>query len=416
MKRRQVKWLQRWWWLLGIALVAGGITGGITLGAGERMAIASEALPTLLQPELPLRPLNPIPGSSEQFPALLGLDSALWNGSGEHRQRLLQAIDYSLQYLNTPAAVEAYAAYPVPGFTRDRVQRSLRRFRQLVSSARSPAELQTAVWREFEFYQSIGRDGQGTVLFTGYFEPTYQASRTPTAEYRYPLYRRPANLEQWPLPHPTRSQLEGVDGLQGSQGTLRGLELVWLRDRLEAFLVQVQGSARLQLPDGSTMSVGYAGRTEYPYTSIGRQLINDGIIAEADLSLPVLIAYFQAHPEALNRYLPRNDRFVFFRETGGAPPQGSLSVPVTAERSIATDKTLMPPGALALIQVALPYADGSGTLEPRLVSRFVLDQDTGGAIQGAGRVDIFMGTGGLAGDRAGLINDTGHLYYLLLRE
>jgi membrane-bound lytic murein transglycosylase A len=392
----------RWQRVLAIALVTGGL-----------VASRVEAIPSVPPPR-PLQPVNPT--SSDQFPALLGLDSALWNGSGEHRQRLLQAIAHSLDYLDTPAAAAAYDQYPVPGFSRDRVRRSLQRFRQLLLDARSPAQLQAAVWREFEFYQSVGLDGQGTVLFTGYFEPTYQASRTPTAEFRYPLYRRPADLEQWSLPHPSRRQLEGVDGLQGSQGPLRGLELVWLRDRLEAFLVQVQGSARLQLTDGSTMTVGYAGRTEYPYTSIGRQLVNDEQIAEEALSLPALIAYFQTHPEALDRYLPRNDRFIFFRETGGAPPLGSLNVPVTPERSIATDKTLMPPGALALIQVPLPYRDTDGTLEPHLVSRFVLDQDTGGAIQGAGRVDVFMGTGSAAGDRAGLVNHSGHLYYLLLRE
>ena len=136
--------------------------------------------------------------------------------------------------------------------------RSLARFRELVQRARSPEALQAAVLQEFDLFQSVGKDGQGTVSFTGYFEPTYRASRTPTAEYRYPLYRLP-NLAQWSKPQPTRAQLEGTDGLQGEKGRLRGLELVWLRDRLEAYLVQVQGSARLQLTDGTTLSVGVAG-------------------------------------------------------------------------------------------------------------------------------------------------------------
>jgi membrane-bound lytic murein transglycosylase A len=226
----------------------------------------------------------------------------------------------------------------------------------------------------------------------------------------------PPDLDQWALPHPTRRQLEGEDGLQGVQGRLRGLELVWLRDRLEAYLVQVQGSARLQLTDGTTMSIGYAGRTDYPYVSIGRELVNDGKFREEELTLPIVIEHFRNHPADLNLYLPRNDRFVFFQETGGTPATGSLGVPVTANRSIATDKTLMPPGALALIQTQLPDADGSGGFSQRFVNRYVLDQDTGGAIRGAGRVDIFMGTGTSAGDRAGLINTPGTLYYLLLKE
>ncbi|MEM8809301.1 MAG: MltA domain-containing protein, partial [Cyanobacteria bacterium P01_G01_bin.38] len=285
-----------------------------------------------------------------------------------------------------------------------------------VQQSLTPAALQQAVTQEFEFYRSVGQNGRGSVAFTGYFEPTYAASREPTDEYRYPLYRTPPTLNQWGEPHPTRANLEGADGLQGNQGELAGLELVWLKDRLEAFLVQVQGSARLQLTDGSTLSVGYAGRTNYPYTSIGRALVDDGIIAEADLSLPVLIEYFRENPEHLDSYLPRNDRFVFFRPTDGAPPMGSLSVPVTAGRSIATDKSIMPPGALALISLDLPQRNADGEWAPVPISRFVLDQDTGGAIRGPGRVDIFVGTGVEAGEQAGLINTEGEIYYLLLRE
>jgi membrane-bound lytic murein transglycosylase A len=123
---------------------------------------------------------------------------------------------------------------------------------------------------------------------------------------------------------------------------------VWLANRLEAFLVQVQGSAQLDLPDGRVMAVGYAGRTDYPYTSIGRALVEDGKIAAADLSLPRLREYFATHPADLDSYLPRNQRFIFFRETPEGVPIGSLRVPVTAGYSIATDKSLMPPGAIRL--------------------------------------------------------------------
>lgn len=345
----------------------------------------------------------------------LGLDDRLWDSAAD-RQALLQAIDYSLDYFQTDSAAAAYRQYAVPAFTLNRVYRSLVRFRQLVQQARSPAALQAAVLREFDLYQSIGKDGQGTVGFTGYFEPTYSASRLPTADYRYPLYRLPAGFSQWSRPHPTRLQLEGADGTQASQGRLRGLELVWLRDRLEAYLVQVQGSARLQLTDGTSLSVGVAGLTDYAYTSIGRELVNAGKFTAAELTLPKLVQYFRDHPADLNVYLPRNNRFVFFKETTGSPATGSLGWPVTAERSIATDKSLMPPGALALIQTQIPIANSQGELVLQPASRYVLDQDTGGAIRGPGRVDIFMGTGEMAGDRAGLINSPGQLYYLLLKD
>ncbi|HEY9638366.1 MAG TPA: murein transglycosylase A [Coleofasciculaceae cyanobacterium] len=365
--------------------------------------------------DVPLRPVNP--DASQVTLDSLGFDDQLWGRSGQpgDRQALLKSIDNSLRYLASSSAAQAYQKYSVPGITRDRIRRSLIRFRQLLVTSRSPAQLQAAVNREFVLYKSVGKDGQGTVSFTGYFEPIYAASRTPNAEYRYPLYRLPADFDQWKTPHPTRAELEGEDGL-GTKSPLQGQELVWLRDRLEAFLIQIQGSAQLKLPNGKLMTVGYAGKTNYPYVSVGRELVKDGKLALDGLTLPVLIDYFRTSPAELNQYLPRNQSLVFFKETYGAPATGSIGVPVTAERSIATDKSLMPPGALALINARIPYPNDTGQLESRMVNRYVLDQDTGSAIKGAGRVDIFMGTGSQAGERAGIINGLGELYYLLLKK
>ncbi len=344
-------------------------------------------------------------------------DDRLWHGNANAaRLQLLTAITHSLTYLATPAAEAAYENYAVQGFTRDRVRRSLRQFYTLLLTSDSPAEFNVGLQRDFVLYQSVGNDGEGAVHFTGYFEPTYSASRTPTAGYRYPLYQRPPDLDEWELPHPTRAELEGKDGLQGMHGPLNGLELVWLRDRLEAFLVQVQGSARLRLTDGSFMSVGYAGRTEYDYVSIGRELITDGQVPEEGMTLERLLTYFEENPEALDEYLPRNDRFVFFRETEGGPPTGTFSVPVTAGRSIATDKELMPPGAIALITLDWPAPTAHDNWQPTPISRYVLNQDTGGAIKGPGRVDIYVGSGDAAGDQAGQINTDGSLFFLLLKE
>ena len=132
--------------------------------------------------------------------------------------------------------------------------------------------------------------------------------------------------------------------------------------------------------------------------------------------MPRLISYFRQQPQELSNYLPRWERFVFFQETSGRQATGSINVPVTADRSIATDKSLMPPGALALIHNSFPYPAKSGGLEFRAVSRYVLDQDTGSAIKGPGRVDYFMGSGKLAGDRAGVTGGNGSLYYLLLKQ
>lgn len=389
------------------------------------VAFLTPTLPSVAR--VPLQPLNgqkqDMTGQKQDITCCqsesLGLDEQIWgeNGQPGDWRSMLASINHSLRYLRSPGAWAAYRRYPVSGITRDRILRSLERFRQLVISSRSPQELQAAVNREFVFYQSNGKDGKGNVLFTAYYEPVYTASRVPTAEYRYPIYRLPPNFASWSHPHPIRAELEGNDGMLGSQSPLRGLEMVWLRDRLEAFLVQVQGSARFQLTDGSMMTVGYAGKTDYPYTSVGKELAKDGKLPLKGLTLPVLIQYFTQYPLELNNYLPRNRGFVFFRETKGAPAVGCLGVPVTAERSIATDKSVMPPGALALIHTQVPFLNNAtGQMEYRTVSRYVLDQDTGSAIKGPGRVDYFMGTGKLAGDRAGVTGGNGQLYYLLLKE
>lgn len=377
------------------------------IALGTTLALGGIALPSMASPA-PLRPTR-----QEDALQRIGLDDQLFGPNGD-RGNLIRSIDHSLRYLRTPAAFEAYRDYPVAGVTRERVDRSLRRFRELVIASRSAQELRAAVQREFVLYESIGRDNQGEVYFTAYYEPIYAASRTPTAEYRYPLYREPADLASWPTPLPEREILEGKDG-RGTASPLQGHELVWLRDRLEAFLVHIQGSARLQLTDGSVMTVGYAGHNGYGYHSVGSELAKDGKLPLNGLTLPVMINYFKQHPQELDNYLPRNPRFIFFRETHGAPATGNLNVPVTAERSIATDRALMPPGALALIQGSFPYPSRNGELVYRNVNRFVLDQDTGSAMIGPGRVDYFMGTGPLAGARAGIVGNRGRMYYLLLR-
>ncbi|WP_036478296.1 murein transglycosylase A [Myxosarcina sp. GI1] len=339
-----------------------------------------------------------------------GLLDNKWNEVS--RNNLKQAIDNSLYYLSTPKAAKDYHQSQSK-FDLARVRRSLVRFRQLLLTSNSPADLAQAVEAEFVLYQSIGKDRLGTVEFTGYFEPLFKASRVPTAEYRYPLYRLPTLAEG---NHPTRIELEGTDGLGNARSILAGYELVWLRDRLEAYLVQVQGAAKLQLTDGTIMSVGYGGSTDYPYVSIGGELVKDSVFAKEELSLPKLINYFKEHPDLLDKYIPRNNRFIFFRETNGAAPTGSLGVPVTGDRTIATDKSLMPPGALALIVAPIPKAMPTGEIATKTTSQYVLDQDTGSAIKGAGRVDIFLGSGAIAGERAGRLNGTGKLYYLLLKE
>ncbi|MCY7337078.1 MAG: MltA domain-containing protein [Chamaesiphon sp.] len=287
----------------------------------------------------------------------VGFDDQLWGKSGD-KAAMLKSIDNSLRYLETPAATRAYQNYGVQGISRDQVKRSLVRFRQLVTTNTSAAKLQAAVKKEFTFYQSVGKDNKGTVTFTGYYEPIYQASRKQTAEYKYPIYKLPADFSNWRDPQPERVMLEGTDGLQGATGPLAGNEIFWMKDRFEVILVQIQGSAELNLTDGTKTTVGFAGGSNFAYSSIGKELAKDGKVTQSQLTLPGIIGYFRNNPKELDVYIPRYKRFVFMKETFNGEAMGSINVPVTPDRSIATDKSMMPPGALALVHTKLPYASG----------------------------------------------------------
>jgi membrane-bound lytic murein transglycosylase A len=336
------------------------------------------------------------------------------------RESLLRSIDESLAYFKKPSSKKYF---PYLDVSHERAARSLSAFRALVLAAATGEELNREIVSRFDVYRSVGCDNAGTVLYTGYCEPIYRGSLTPTAEYRFPLYKLPPDVvkddEGKPLgkrtafgvvPYETREQIEAGRMLEG-----RGLELVWLRDRLEAYIVHVQGSARILLADGREMRVGYAGKTDRPYRSIGQALVDDGHIRADDLSLTAIKAHFAKSPTDLEHYLFLNESYVFFQETSDGP-YGSLGAKVTPLRSIATDKSVFPRGAVAFCDTVKPSLSSLGAIEKRPFRAFVLDQDTGGAIRSAGRCDIFMGTGPDAERLAGHTRAEGKLYYLFLKE
>jgi membrane-bound lytic murein transglycosylase A len=334
-------------------------------------------------------------------------DTRLWTANG--RAEMLRAIDGSLRFLRTRRAAAMYQRFERRGISRSRAERSLRRFRQLLQSSRTAAPLEAALQREFTRVRLAP-----TTHFTGYFEPIYNASRTRTNVYRYPLFRAP-NLARWPRPHPTRLQLEGASGLQISP-LLHGREIVWLRDRMEAYLVHVQGSARVRLTDGRTLNLGYAAHTNWPYTSMGRELVKAGVMPFEELTLPAMTEYFRRTPQEMNRYLPRNRRYIFFRERRGTALSGSLGVPLIAERSVALDATQLPPAALALAHVNFHNPAAARVFRAPRLTRLVFGHDAGSAIKGTARIDLFMGGGQQAGTRAGIINSMGQLDFLLLKK
>jgi len=197
----------------------------------------------------------------------------------------------------------------------------------------------------------------------------------------------------------------------------KGLELLWLRDPWERFVLHIQGSGQVRLPDGRMMRVGYAASNGRPYRAIGRYLLEQGFLGEKEISMERIREFLQSNPGRAEEFLNVNERYIFFRLLGDSEgPLGALGVPLTPGRSVATDLSLFPRGALAYLVSRCPELDESGKIIGwKTLRRFVLNQDAGGAIQGPGRVDLFFGSGDRAGRAAGEMKEEGKIYILLAK-
>lgn len=260
-------------------------------------------------------------------------------------------------------------------------------------------------------------------LFTGYYEPELEGRWAPEAEFQIPLYSRPKDLVSINLGK-YRAELTGTQ-LAGrlvgdamvpyftraeiNAGALRGreLEIVWVADPAEAFFLHIQGSGRVKLPDGSHIRVGYAGRNGHRYTSIGRELVAMGQMHLDDVTAPAIMDWLRAYPAAGNELMNRNDSYVFFRVIEGDGPIGAQNVVLTAGRSLAVDPKFVPYGVPLWLDTTDPLTDG-GPLRRLLVA-----QDTGSAIKGPVRGDVFWGFGPTAARRAGLMKQSGRYFMLL---
>ncbi|MEO8134512.1 MAG: murein transglycosylase A [Betaproteobacteria bacterium] len=281
----------------------------------------------------------------------------------------------------------------------------------------------------FTPYRLANADGTLTGMVTGYYEPLLIGSRKRTARFRYPLYAPPPDLltveiaEINPelkdkrvrgrvLPSPQGSRVvpyyaraEIASGL----APVKGLEIAWVEDPVELFFLQVQGSGRIRLPDGTLMRVGYADHNGHPYRSIGRWLVDQGELPIEQASMQGIKAWVKRNPERANEMLNQNPSYVFFRELPAGPvddgPPGSLGVPLTAGRSIAVDPRAVPLGAPVYLATTWP-------LSARPLQRLVLAQDTGTAIRGTVRADFFWGFGAEAAEQAGRMKQAGRMWLL----
>lgn len=332
--------------------------------------------------------------------------------------RMRKVIDASLNYLSKPSSRQFF---PYGDITHQDAVQTLEAFERLIDSGLRGRALNAAIAQQFDVYISVGCDYKGTVLFTGYYTPIFDGSPAATGQFRYPLYKQPADLVKTPdgqilgrrsadgriRPYPPRAEIENSNMLKGN-------ELIWLQDPFEAYVAHVQGSAKLRMRDGELVTVGYAANNGHNYHSVAQELVKDGRIARQQMSLSAMIDYFKRHINQVATYTRRNPRFVFFRKQEG-PARGSLNEPVTTMRTIATDKSIYPRGCLAFISTTLPTMVG-GNIFHNPYSGFVLDQDTGGAIRAPGRCDIYMGEGDGAGRLAGQMYQEGRLYYLFLKR
>ena len=267
-------------------------------------------------------------------------------------------------------------------------------------------------------------------LFTGYYEPTLQGSRKKHGRYRIPLYRRPKDLVQIDLgefredlagkrlagrleggslrPYPDRAAIDG------GAVARHGLELVWVDDPIDAFFLHIQGSGRVELEDGGFLRVGYAAQNGHPYFAIGRELVSRGALTLKQVSMQSIRHWLEENPDQADAVMARNPSYVFFRNLDGAGPVGSHGAVLTPGRSLAVHRKFLPLGAPVWLAASAPALDDEEPDEP--LQRLMIAQDTGGAIRGPVRGDVFWGPGDEAAERAGRMKHTGRMWLLLPRS
>jgi len=384
------------------------LTATLALGAG----CAAWRAPMAIEPATALRPVKSAPALRDDGD--LGA--------------LRAAVAESLAWLATQPAEQVFVAGPRRVTVAEQV-RALEGLLGVLAESPGPERLAVYVRGAFELLQSAGGP-DGRMLVTGYYEPVVEASDHPSAEYAVPILGLPDDLVEVRLeafdPRHRGERLFGrVEGRQLvpywrraeiDAGRLagRGLELAWARDPVDVFFMEIQGSGTLRFPDGRERRVGYAGANGRAYRAIGRLLIDEGHVPREAMSMQAIREWLRAHPGERQRVLQHNESYVFFRPLSGSP-EGSLGRPLTPGRSVATDARLFPPGALAFLDTEQPERAPDGSVRWMSLARFVLNQDTGGAIRGAGRVDFFWGRGEAAAFAAGLMRQAGRLYFLVPR-
>ncbi len=278
----------------------------------------------------------------------------------------------------------------------------------------------------FETHFTPVRVGTGGAFVTGYYEPEIAGSRERGPGHLVPIYGLPDDLVRVDQPDPANpGQMKKVSGRIDETGAYqlywsredidngalfdRNLEIAWAADEVEFFFLQIQGSGRLRLPDGSVMRIGYAGQNGREYVGIGRRLRDMNVLAPGEASMQGIMRWLRANPEQGRKLMHENKSFIFFKELTGDGPLGAMGVAVTPERSLAADPMFVPLGAP--VWLTTRYTDVDRSMKP--FGALMVAQDTGGAIKGANRFDLFWGPGERARTIAGGLSSEGTAFILL---
>ncbi|MDY6839467.1 MAG: MltA domain-containing protein [Thermodesulfobacteriota bacterium] len=345
---------------------------------------------------------------------------------------LKRAVDGSLNYVKRLQPSTSFCFGP-DTYTASHLCASMEAFLELAGQDLSPSSFGEAMEKSFSVYRAGGRDGSGQTLFTGYYEPTLKGSLQPSPHYPYPVYRKPDDwvrvdlglfnpeyknrsivgryINQTVIPYFTREDIDAKGRLLNKGG-----ELLWVSDQIDLFFLHIQGSGRVLLENGKVLHINYECSNGRPYRSIGRLLIDEGSISRQDMSMQQIAAHLRSHPRDMERVFNHNQRYIFFRIVDQGP-LGAIEVPLTPGRSVATDPQLFPKAGLAYIQTQKPLVSEDGTIRSwQTFGRFVLNQDTGEAIRGPSRVDLFWGSGSAAETAAGHMKREGTLYFVILKK
>jgi membrane-bound lytic murein transglycosylase A len=380
-----------------------------------------EKPPVLKPPVRPPQALVPVP--SRDIPPLKDdLDQV----------SLEQAVFRSLQYFERLSGKRTYR-FGDKRYTVKEMKDSLVLFLRIMRSADPPGVKEKRIRELFDFYKASEQRDGGKVIFTGYYEPVLEGSLEETETFRYPVYEIPGDMVTVHLGK-FRSKFKGekivgrvADGEVvpyynrrniDAEGALekRGHEIAWLSDPVDVFFLHIQGSGMIRFPEGGFMQISFAGSNGRPYRGLGRMLVDSGKITEKEMSLRSIKKYLRAHPEEMTDILSYNESYVFFRIVKEGPV-GSIGVPLTKGRSIATDLDIFPRGALSFIRLRKPVFDREGEITSWVdFSRFALNQDTGGVIKGPDRVDLFCGRGTEAERTAGSLKEEGELFFLIKKK